>query len=131
MKRPMLGGAHRGPVALDRQRRTIRLVQIILVLVGVGLIVSAGYSFMHVVGYEAPSGSASFERPRPPSLVEPVVLAILGAVSMAVAASLGLGRTVKLPTPARPEEFVGRAEGAAIERAELTAQESRAELSQT
>ena len=127
----MLGGAHRGPVALDRQRRTIRLVQIILVLVAVGLIVFAGSSFLEVVDYEAPSGGASFERPRAPSLVQPVVLALLGAASMAVAASLGLGRTVKLPTPARLEEFVGRAEGAAIERAELTAQEARDQVPQT
>ena len=127
----MLGGAHRGPVALDRQRRTIRLVQIILVLVALGLIAFAGFSFMEVIGYEAPSGGASFEQPRAPSLVQPVVLALLGAASMAVAASLGLGRTVKLPTPARLEEFVGRAEGAAIERAELTAQEAREEVPQT
>ena len=36
MKRQMAGGAHRGPVAPNRQRRTIRFVQLLLVLAAAG-----------------------------------------------------------------------------------------------
>src|SRR5688572_6305344 len=116
MKRPMLGGAHRGPVAPGRQRRTIRFVQVLLAAMGLGLIALTVASALEIVGHD-PSGFGSFDRPRPPSWGQPVVLAILACVSLAAAAALGVGRTVNLPTPARLEEFVGRAESVAIDRA--------------
>ena len=122
----MLGGAHRGPVAPSRQRRTIRLVQALLIVMGLGLVVAAFLSLIEVTAFD-PSGVASFDRPRPPSWGQPIVLAILALVSLGAASVLGLGRTVKLPTPARLEEFVGRAEGAAIDRAERSAAEARAD----
>lgn len=116
----MLGGAHRGPVALSRQRRTIRLVQVILALIAVGLLVFAASSLVRWAAYD--DGAApTFERSRPPSLLQPVVLVILGVSAAGASASLGLGKTVRLPTPARLDEFVDRAESVAIERAERTA----------
>src|SRR5688500_8486443 len=119
MKRPMLGGAHRGPVAPSRQRRTIRLVQILLVAIAVGLLVSAGFAWRRIATFEV-EGRASFDRPRRSSAVQPVVLVLLSGASLAAATALG-GRTVRLPTPARLDELVGRAEGVAIERAERSA----------
>ena len=122
MKRPMLGGAHRGPVPATRQRRTIRLTQILLVVIGLGLFAFAAMSLRDWASYDGGS-SASFEQSRPPSLVQPVVLVILGGVALGAAASLGVGRTIKVPTPARLDEFVDRAERVAIERAERVAAE--------
>ena len=121
----MLGGAHRGPVDLTRQRRTIRLVQILLVLVSGGLMMLAGYSFGRVQGYRTALRSDAFDRPRAPSPVQPAVLVILGGVTIAAAAALQDRGTVRLPTPARLDEFAGRAEGAAIEKAEQIADETK------
>lgn len=126
MKRPMLGGALRGPVAPSRQRRTIRLVQLLLLFMAAGLVVFAVTSATEVATYD-PAGLASFERPRPPSVIQPVVLGILAVFALGAAASLGIGRTVNLPTPARLDELVGRAEGVAIERAERSATETAEE----
>jgi hypothetical protein len=56
-----------------------------------------------------------------------VVLVILAAGSLAAAAALGGRSGVKIPTPARLEELVGRAEQAAVQRAEQIADEPRDE----
>ena len=125
MKRPMLGGAHRGPVDLSRQRRTIRLVQVLLVLVAGGLMMLAGYSLGRVNGYRTALRSEAFDRPRPPSALQPAVLVVLGGIAIAAAAGLQERSTVRLPTPARLDEFAGRAEGAAIEKAQQIADETK------
>ena len=118
----MLGGAHRGPVAPGRQRRTIRLVQLLLVLLSGGLMMFAGYSLGRVHGYDLAQQGSSFDRPRQPSLAQPLVLVVLGGVTILAAGALGGGGTVRVPTPARLDEFVDRAERAAIERAEKSAE---------
>lgn len=115
----------RGPVDLSRQRRTIRLVQVLLVLISGGLMMLAGYSLGRVSGYRSAERAGSFDRPRPPSVVQPVVLVILGGLTIAAAAALQERSTVRLPTPARLDELAGRAEGAAIEKAEQIADETR------
>lgn len=117
-----MGGAHRGPVGASRQRRTIRLVQVLLVLISGALMVFAGYSLGRVDGFRTAQASTSFDRPRPPSVAQPVVLMILGAVAIVAAASLQKGESVRMPTPARLDEFVGRAERTAIEKAEREAE---------
>ena len=114
----MTGGAHRGPVAPQRQRRTLRFIQILLVLAAAGLIAFAGYSYGRVDGYEAGKRVSDLDPPRPPSIVQPIVLVILGGLALTGAALLQDGNTVRMPTPARLEDLAGRAEQSAIERAE-------------
>ena len=118
----MLGGATRGPVEAGRQRRTIRLVQVLLVLISGALMMLAGYSFGRYQGYLSAQG-ASFDRPRRPSPLQPVVLVLLGGITIAAAASLQERGAVRLPTPARLDELAGRAEDAAIARAEQLAEQ--------
>ncbi len=122
----MLGGTHRGPVGVRRQRRTVRFVQILLVLVSGGLMMFAGYSFGRVAGYEMAQRGDPLAGPRPPSLAQPVVLVILGGLSITAAAALQAGSGVKLPTPARLDDLAGRAEREAIERAERSANPDQA-----
>lgn len=114
----MAGGAHRGPVAPTRQRRTLRFVQILLVLTAAGLIAFAGYSYGRVDGYDDGKRAADLDPPRPPSVVQTIVLVVLGAVALTGAVLLQDGNSVRIPTPARLDELAGRAEQSAIERAE-------------
>lgn len=123
MKRDIAGGAHRGPVAATRQRRTIRFVQILLVLIAGGLMALAGYSLGRVHGYDAGRRANELDAPRRPSVVQTIVLVSLGGVSIALAGALGAGGVVRLPTPARVDELAGRAESVAIQRAEESATE--------
>jgi hypothetical protein len=127
VKRGMTGGAHRGPVALRRQRRTIRLVQVLLVLGAAALLVFAGYSMGRGSGFDAARRATALEPPRPPSVVQTLVLAVLGLGALAAALSLQGAGGVRIPTPARLEELTGRAEAVAVERAERSAGESTAE----
>lgn len=120
----MVGGAHRGPVEIRRQRRTIRFVQLLLVLTAAALIAFAGYSFGRVHGYEAGSRAGDIDAPRPPSVVQTVVLVVLGAIALGGAALLQDGGTVRIPTPAKLEDLAGRAEQTAIEKAEAFAERS-------
>ena len=120
MKRSMGGDALRGPLGVMRQRRTLRLMQIVLVLIAGGIMMLAGYSYGKVDGYTAARRSDSFDAPRPPSIGQTMALVMLGGVPIAVALLLergGLG----VPTPARLDELTGRAEQAALERAERAA----------
>ena len=126
MKRAALGGAHRGPVAPTRQRRTIRFVQLVLVLFGIGLLVLAGFTFENVASFQPVTDGGALDAPREPSLVQPVVLVVLAAIFLGGASLLG-GRTVRIPTPARLEELVGRAESVALERAAEAAKEQEPE----
>ena len=127
MKRAVTGGAHRGPVAPTRQRRTIRFVQILLVLISGALMTFAGYSYGRVDGYRDGAQRGAIDAPREPSIVQPAVLVILGGVTIAAAGLLSDRGGVRMPTPARLEELAGRAEGAALTRAEEVASEGRAE----
>ena len=114
----MVGGAHRGPVEVTRQRRTIRFIQLLLVLTAAGLIAFAGYSFGRVHGYDAGQRANEIDAPRPPSVVQTVVLVVIGAIALGGAALLQDGSSVRIPTPARLDDLVGRAEQTAIEKAE-------------
>ena len=125
MKRGMGGGTHRGPVGIDRQRRTIRFVQILLVLISGGLMMLAGYSYGRVTGYDDGREAAEFDAPKKPSIVQTLVLVTLGGVTIGAAALLGGPGGVRIPTPARLEELTGRAEAAAVERADRIAAEKK------
>src|SRR5688572_4168252 len=114
----MVGGAHRGPVEVTRQRRTIRFIQLLLVVTAAGLIAFAGYAYGRVDGYEAGQRAGEIDAPRPPSVVQTVVLVVLGAIALGGAALLQDGATVRIPTPARLDDLAGRAEQTAIEKAE-------------
>jgi hypothetical protein len=122
MKRQMAGGSYRGPLGLRRQRRTIRFTQILLVLLAAGLLLWAGYSWGESGGYDKGLRDEEVGAPAPPSTVQVVVLATLGVGSLLGALLLqGGSETVRIPTPARLDELVGRAESSAVDRAEKIA----------
>jgi TRAP-type C4-dicarboxylate transport system permease small subunit len=120
MKRSLGGGAHRGPVGHARQRRSIRIVQALLVLCAAGLLLFAGYSWGLNSGYERAAETSTIDRPSPPSLWQTVVLSVLGLGSLGAATALQ-GPGVRIPVPARLEELSARAEKVAVERAEAAA----------
>ena len=99
MKRAATGGAHRGPVAPERQRRTIRFVQILLVVIALGLITFGAFSFAERTSTQA------------------IVLLVIGALAGGAAYLLSDGPSVRVPTPARLDELAGRAERVALEKA--------------
>jgi hypothetical protein len=101
-----------------RQRRTIRFVQVLLVAIAAGLLFFAGYSLGRVEGYDSGRRANDLGAPRSPSVVQSVVLVSLGLGSLTAAFLVQGDRTVRIPTPARLEELTGRAEAAAVERAE-------------
>ncbi|MDQ3752401.1 MAG: hypothetical protein M3333_05875 [Actinomycetota bacterium] len=117
MKRSAGGGAHRGPVAPGRQRRAIRLVQVLLVLLAAGLLLFAGFSRGVSSGYRSARRAGDLGGAAPPSLAQTLVLAALGAGALGVAVSLQGTGGVRIPTPARLEELAGRAEATAVSRA--------------
>ncbi|HEX2295201.1 MAG TPA: hypothetical protein VHN37_07830 [Actinomycetota bacterium] len=127
MKRTMTGGTHRGPLGLRRQRRTIRFVQVLLVITAAALLLFAGYAWGRSAGYDAGARAGDIDAPRPPSGAQTVVLAVLGLVALGGALALQGDGTVRIPTPSRLDELAGRAERQAIERAEKVAGEGRAE----
>lgn len=96
MKRAAAGGAHRGPVAPARQRRTIRFVQLTLGALALGLIAFGAYAVS-----ERPTAQAA-------------VLIAIGLVFAGAAYLLSDGPSVRVPTPARLDEVAGRAEQVAI-----------------
>jgi hypothetical protein len=113
----MGGGAHRGPVAVTRQRRTLRFVQGLLVVLGAGLILFAAFQWSR----SGDARAAPVGGPTAPSAGEIVSLAILGLAALGAARLLQGPGGVRMPTPARLEELAGRAEAAAVERAEKSA----------
>jgi hypothetical protein len=121
MKRTMAGGTHRGPVAPSRQRRTIRLMQVVLVAIAAALLMFAGYSWGRADGYDAGRRSTEVGGPTRPSVVQVVVLGVLGLGALAGAYALGGPGGVKIPTPARLDELAGRSEVTAVQRAEKQA----------
>ncbi len=122
----MGGGAHRGPVAPARQRRAIRLVQLLMVLMAAGLLVYAGYSQGVASGYRAGRRTAELGAPAPPPFTQTLVLTALGAGALGVAVSLQGTGGVRIPTPARLEELAGRAEAAAVARVEQSPKQDSA-----
>ena len=117
----MGGGTHRGPLGLRRQRRTIRFVQIVLVVTAAGLLLFAGYAWGRSSGYDAGTRAREIDAPRRPSGVQTLVLGILGLTALGGALALQGDGTVRIPTPARLDELATRAERQAIERAEQVA----------
>ena len=115
----MAGGSHRGPVGLTRQRRTIRIVQVILLVIAIGLVIAAITSWGQVGEAPDPRTLA-----RQTSYAQPIVLFILALVAAGAAWLLSDGRAVRIPTPARLEELAGRAENVAIEKAKAEADQS-------
>ena len=113
----MGGGNVRGPVGIVRQRRTIRFVQICLVLIAAALLMLAGYSMGRVKGFEQ-GRRGTVGAPAAPSSAKTVVIAVLGLGALGAAVLLQGQGGVRLPVPARLEELTGRAESVAIERAE-------------
>ena len=97
----MVGGAHRGPVGVDRQRRTIRMVQIILVLLAAGLLMFAGYSLGRARGFDEGRSADELSAPEPPSSVQTIVLAVLGLGALGAAIALQAPGGVRLLTPAK------------------------------
>lgn len=120
----MVGGAHRGPVGHARQRRTLRLVQGLLVLIAAGLLLFAGYSLGKSAGYDEGRRADDLGAPEKPSFAEVLIPALLGLGALGGAVYLQGPGGVRMPTPARLEELAGRAERVAIDRAEETAAEN-------
>jgi hypothetical protein len=115
----MGGGSYRGPVGIVRQRRTMRFVQMCLVVIAATLLMLAGYSLGRKQGFDEGRAATRVGAPAAPSWTKTVVLVIVGLGSLSVAVLLQGQGGVRLPVPARLEELTGRAESAAIERAEM------------
>ena len=96
-----MGGAHRGPVGVGRQRRTIRLVQVLLVAVAAGLLMFAGYSLGRARGFDDGRAAEDLSPPRRPSSAQTLVLATLGLGALGAALALQGSGGVRLLTPAK------------------------------
>lgn len=107
----MTGGSYRGPVAPRRQRRAIRFVQVVLVLLAAGLLVFAGYSQGRSSGIETGRHADTLAPPKPPSATQTVVLGVLGVAALGGALLLQ-GPGVRIPTPARLDDLTGKAQTA-------------------
>jgi hypothetical protein len=126
MKRQAIAGSVRGPVAPTRQRRTLRLVQILLILIAAGLLMFAGYALGKSAGYEDGRSADDLGGPSKPSIAETIVPGILGLGVLGAAFALQGPGGLRMPTPARLDELAGRAENAAVGRAEKIAEEQSA-----
>lgn len=109
----MAGGAHRGPVEIRRQRRTVRFVQGLLVLIGASLLVFAGYS----MGRSESVRSDDLVPPRDPGAAQTIVLSLLGLGTLGLALGLQGSGGVRLPTPHSLRDF----ERSALERDQVPA----------
>lgn len=117
-------------MAPTRQRRTIRFVQVLFILFAIGLFVFAGYSFGRSAGYDAGIRSHEIDAPSEPSVVQGVVLVLLGGIALVGAMLLDAGGAVRIPTPARLDDLAGRAEAVALAKASQTAGASSAETTE-
>ena len=95
----MVGGAYRGPVGVGRQRRTIRMIQGLLVLIATGLLMFAGYSLGESAGFEDGRRADGLDAPAEPSGSQTFVLALLGLGTFAAALLLQTEGGVRLLTP--------------------------------
>jgi hypothetical protein len=96
-------------------------MQGLLAVIAVALFVFAGFTLTRALNSDgAPS---NFGASTKPSVVEPIVLILLGVGVLLGARALQSPEGIRMPTPARLEELAGRAEKVAIERAEQIAEE--------
>lgn len=93
-------------------------MQVLLLVMAAGSFGWAGYSLGRAAGFDDGRRADALESPRPPSTSETVVLAGLGLGALVAAFALGGGGAARIPTPARLDELSGRAEAAAIDRAQ-------------
>jgi len=107
-------------VAHVRQRRSIRIVQALLVLCAAGLLLFAGYSWGLSSGYERGARASGIDPPTRSSTSQTVVLGVLAVVALGAALALQ-GSGVRIPVPARLDDLTARAEKAAVDRAERVA----------
>lgn len=123
MKRGMVGGAYRGPVGLGRQRRTIRFVQVLLVVTAAGLLMFAGYSLGRTRGFDEGRQEGNLGAPKPPAVAQTFVIGFLGLVALGAALVLQVEGGVRLLTPARLLELekAGELEPIQMDPAEETA----------
>ncbi len=112
-------------MAPTRQRRTLRLVQVLLVLLAAGLLMFAGYALGKAAGYEDGRSADDLGGPTKPGLAETIVPALLGLGALGAALALQGPGGPRMPTPARLDELAGRAEKAAVGRAETIATEQK------
>jgi hypothetical protein len=122
----MGGGALRGPVAFSRQRRTIRIVQIILVLVAAALLLFAGFSLGQKSGYDRGSRSEELGSPTEPSSAQTLVLTILGLAFLGGAFAIQSEGGVRLLTPARLRDMERLEEGPVAYEPETATPEAQA-----
>ena len=111
----MVGGAYRGPVGLQRQRRTIRMVQIFLIVIAAGLLLFAGYSLGRSSGYDRGLKADELGAPPRPAVSQTIVLVILGLGALAGSLAIQSEGGVRLLTPARLRDMELRGEGIPIE----------------
>ncbi len=97
-----------------------------MVLLAACLLAYAGYSQGVASGYRSGRGAGELGAPTPPPVTQTLVLAALGAGALGAAVSLQGTGGVRIPTPARLEELAGRAEAAAVTRAEQPPKEDSA-----
>jgi hypothetical protein len=100
-------------------------MQALLVIVAAGLLMYAGYARGRAAGYDDGRRADEIGAPRPPSLAETIVPALLGLGALGAALALQGREGLRLPTPARLDELAGRAEKAAIDRAERSAEATK------
>jgi hypothetical protein len=81
----------------------------------------AGYAMGRADGYSDGQRSNELGAPEEPGLAEVVVPGLLGLGALGGALLLQGQGGIRMPTPARLEELAGRAERAAIDRAEAAA----------
>ena len=110
-----------------RQRRTLRLVQVLLVLIAGGLLMFAGYALGKSAGFEDGRAADDLGGPSKPGLAETIVPAALGLCALGAALALQGPEGLRMPSPARLDELAGRAEETAIGKAESIAAEQEAE----
>jgi hypothetical protein len=100
-------------------------MQVVLVVIAASLFTFTGYTLGRAAGFDEGRRAREIGGPARPSAVQVIVLAVLGAGAAAGAYLLGGPSGVRIPTPARLDELAGRAETAAVERAERTAASTR------
>jgi hypothetical protein len=93
-------------------------MQCLLVLVAAGLLMYAGYSLGMARGFDEGRRAGDPGAPTRPDGTQTIALFVLGLGALGGAVALQGDGYVRAPTPARLEELSGRAQTAAIRRAE-------------
>ncbi len=93
-------------MGVGRQRRTIRFMQGMLVLIAAALLCFAGYAYGVRSGFDDGVEAAdALSTPRPPATSQTVVLIVLGLAALGGALGLQTDGGVRLLTPARLREM--------------------------